>query len=104
MKTLIPVARPQRVEYFRCSPFKAVDDFQQCVYVNEQPSGDTILYTISFTDTVVEFIGYVRIDQDYGTIGSLNICRQLVRTRQVKETFYFVLQFAYDMVGYRRNM
>lgn len=53
---------------------------------------------------MVEFIGYVRIDQDYGTIviGDVNFSQQLVWTRQVKETFYFLLQFAYDMVGYRR--
>jgi RimJ/RimL family protein N-acetyltransferase len=90
--------------YLKYGPFKAVDEFKQFVHIKEQPSSNTVLYTIFVNDIAVGYIGYVRINQDHGTIaiGPVNFSQQLARTRQATEVFFLLLQFAFDMLGYRR--
>jgi RimJ/RimL family protein N-acetyltransferase len=88
-------------KYLKYGPFKAVDEFKQFVYNKEQ---DTILYTIFVNDIALGFIGYVSINQDHGVIriGSVNFSQQLARTRQATKAFFLLLQFAFDILGYRR--
>ncbi len=90
--------------YLKYGPFKTVDEFKQLVHIKEQPSSDTVLYTIFVNDIALGFIGYVRINQNDGLIriGSVNFSQQLVRTRQATEAFFLLLQFAFDVLGYRR--
>ncbi|CAF4083559.1 unnamed protein product [Rotaria sordida] len=91
-------------KYLGYGPFKDVDEFKQFVYIKEQPSSNTVLYTIFVNDIPVGFITYLRINQEHGTIeiGHVNFSQQLVRTRQATEAIFLLLQFAFDTLGYRR--
>ena len=91
-------------KYLGYGPFKAVDEFQEFVRIKEQPSSNTILYTIFVNDKAVGFVSYLRIDPDNGTIeiGHLNFSEQLVRTRQATEAIFVLFQYAFDILGYRR--
>jgi RimJ/RimL family protein N-acetyltransferase len=91
-------------KYFRYGPFRTIDELKQFVYIKEQPSSDTVLYTIFVDDQAVGYISYGRIDPEQGTIGisSVNFSQQLARTRQATEAVFLLLQCAFDTLGYRR--
>ncbi len=91
-------------KYLKYGPFKTVNELREFVNSKEQPSSDTILYTIFVNDIAVGFISYMRINPDQGTIeiGNVNFSQQLVRTRQATEAIYLLLQYAFDTLGYRR--
>jgi RimJ/RimL family protein N-acetyltransferase len=90
--------------YLKYGPFDTIDEFKQLVYTKEQPSSDTVLYSIFVNDLPVGFISYLRINQENGVIeiGNVNFSQQLVRTRQGTESIYLLLQHAFDTLGYRR--
>ncbi|UJR14445.1 hypothetical protein I4U23_001442 [Adineta vaga] len=91
-------------KYLKYGPFKTVDDVKELVRQKEQPSSNTVLYTIFVNDIAVGFVGYLRIDCDQGTIeiGNVNYGHELVRTRQATEVVFLLLKYAFDTLGYRR--
>ena len=91
-------------KYLKYGPFKTVNEFKQLICTKEKPSSNTVLYSILVNGIAVGFIGYLRINQDQGTIeiGSINFSQNLARTRQSTEAIFLLLQFAFDMLGYRR--
>jgi RimJ/RimL family protein N-acetyltransferase len=91
-------------KYLKYGPFKTVAEFEEFVHIKEQPSSDTILYTIFVNDIAVGYISYGRINQDNGIIAitGVNFSQQLARTRQATEACFLLLKFAFDILGYRR--
>ncbi|CAF5117098.1 unnamed protein product, partial [Rotaria sp. Silwood1] len=70
----------------------------------ELTSSDTVLYSILVNDIAVGFISFLRINQEHGTIeiGHVNFSSQLLQTRSATEANYLLLQYAFDILGYRR--
>lgn len=91
-------------KYLKYGPFKTIDEFKKLIAVKQEPSSNTVLYTIFVNDKPVGFIGFIRIKQDQGTIeiGSVNFSHYLARTRSATEAVFILLQFAFDTLGYRR--
>jgi len=91
-------------KYLAYGPFKSVDEFKKFVHKYEQPSMNTVFYTIFVNEIAVGFISYLRINSDHGTIeiGHVNFSQQLVRTRQGTEAIFLLLELAFDTFGYRR--
>jgi RimJ/RimL family protein N-acetyltransferase len=90
--------------YLKYGPFKTVAELKEFVHIKEQSSSDTILYIIFVNDRARGYIGYTRINQDNGVIAisSVNFSQQLARTREATEACFLLLQFAFDVLGYRR--
>lgn len=90
--------------YLAYGPFKTVDELKQFISEKEQPSSNTILYSIFVDDIAVGFISYLRINPEYGTIeiGHLNFGEKLSQTRAATEANYLLLANAFDVLGYRR--
>ncbi|CAF1242837.1 unnamed protein product [Rotaria sp. Silwood1] len=87
--------------YLPYGPFKTIDEFKDFINLRESA---TILYSIIVNDIAVGFIAFLRVNQEHGTIelGSLNFSAQLSRTRSATEANYLLLQYAFDILGYRR--
>jgi RimJ/RimL family protein N-acetyltransferase len=91
-------------KYLAYGPFKTVDEFKQFVHMKEQPSSNTVFYTIFVNDIALGFLSYLRIKPAQGAIeiGHINFSQQLVRTRPATEAIFLLLQYAFDVLGYRR--
>ena len=90
--------------YLRYGPFQTVEELKELVRTKEQPSSDTVLYSILVNGKAVGFISYLRISPEQGAIeiGHVNFSEQLVRTRQATEAIYLLLRCAFDTLAYRR--
>jgi RimJ/RimL family protein N-acetyltransferase len=90
--------------YLAYGPFKTIEEFKEFIHLKELPSSDTVFYSILVNDIAVGFISFLRINQPQGTIeiGHLNFSSQLVQTRSATEANYLLLQYAFDILGYRR--
>ena len=92
-------------KYMGFGPFKTVDEFkQQVVYHFENPIHNVVFYTVFVDDKPVGFLSLLRIFPDLGTIevGYINYSLQLVQTRAATEAIYLLLEYAFDILGYRR--
>jgi RimJ/RimL family protein N-acetyltransferase len=92
--------------YLPYGPFKTIEDFKHFIHLKELPSNDTFLYSILVNNTAVGFIIFARVNQEYGTveIGHVNFSEQLLQTRQATEANYLLLQYAFDILGYKSRM
>ncbi|CAF2779419.1 unnamed protein product [Rotaria sp. Silwood2] len=90
--------------YLIYGPFKTIDEFTQFLHSLQQPSSNTVVYSIIVNEVAVGFITYLRIDEENGAleIGHVNFSQQLARTRQATEASFLLMQYAFDTLGYRR--
>jgi RimJ/RimL family protein N-acetyltransferase len=90
--------------YLDYGPFETVDQFTQFLHMLQQPSSNTVIYSILVNEIAVGFITYLRIDEANGAIeiGHVNFSQQLARTRPATEASFLLMQYAFDILGYRR--
>ncbi|CAF1117337.1 unnamed protein product [Didymodactylos carnosus] len=90
--------------YLHYGPFQIVDEFKEFIRFKELPSCDTVFYSIIVNNIAVGFIGFLRINQDHGKIeiGHVNFSPQLLHIRSATEANYLLLQYAFDILCYRR--
>ncbi|CAF1229919.1 unnamed protein product [Rotaria sp. Silwood1] len=90
--------------YLPYGPFQTLDEFKEFIYSNELPSSNIVMYSILVNEVAVGYLCFVRIDQQNGTIeiGGINFSQHLVRTRQGTESIFLLLEYAFDILGYKR--
>jgi RimJ/RimL family protein N-acetyltransferase len=90
--------------YLDYGPFETVDQLTQFLHTLQQPSSNTVVYIIIVNELAVGFITYLRIDEKNGMIeiGHVNFSQQLTRTQQATEASFLLMQYAFDILGYRR--
>ena len=90
--------------YLYYGPFQNVDEFREFLESLQEPSMNTVVYAIIVNDIPVGFITYLRIDEKNGTIeiGHVNYSQQLARTRAATEASFLLMEYAFDVLGYRR--
>lgn len=90
--------------YLGYGPFESVDQFIHFLDSLQMPSSNTVTYCILVNDIAVGFITYLRIDEENGAIeiGHVNFSQTLARTRPATEASFLLMQYAFDVLGYRR--
>ncbi|CAF2051083.1 unnamed protein product [Rotaria magnacalcarata] len=90
--------------YVAYGPFTTTDEFKEFIKSKELPSSGTVLYCILVNDIAVGFISFLRINQQNGSIeiGNVSFSEKLLRTRAATEANFLMLQYAFDILGYRR--
>ena len=63
-----------------------------------------MVYLVIVNEVAIGFITYLRINEKDGTIeiGHVNFSQQLARTREATEASFLLIQYAFDVLGYRR--
>lgn len=90
--------------YLYYGPFETVDEFTEFLHTLQHPSSNTIVYIIIVNEVAVGFITYLRVNEKDGVIeiGHVNFSQQLARTRQATEASFLLMQYAFNILGYRR--
>ena len=90
--------------YLYYGPFESLDQFNEFLKSLQEGSMNTVVYIIIVNEIPVGFTTYLRINENNGTIeiGHVNFSQELARTRAATEANILLIEYAFDILGYRR--